>query len=325
VENSEIKAQSANLISDTIEGQKTKSSSPNKIETATSSMANNTDETSEILNESSSRLDAMESMPNDAATTVRSYIYALGRVEARFPSIGLEKEFAQVAGESYTGGMTDRQALHAIISQSENRYIARKMCWFFSIEGIETYILQPCCGQGFDMLVQTLRPAPRPTDVDVVIGVRGSIAPAEMCNGLMVPIVIVDQTYSFDIDELIKSIPKPKKMTQKDFAPAAEELFFKVLQMADNAGSSDEDRALNYLAVRYHAIYATAAEMFQQDYSLTSMDVRPSRLSGIRKILDVIFSYTNRQTDVTVKYFVRVDVTEEFPFLVTKLSPYYDR
>jgi hypothetical protein len=27
---------------------------------------------------------------------------------------------------------------------------------------------------------------------------------------------------------------------------------------------------------------------------------------------------------VTEKHFVRVDVTEEFPFLVTKLSPFYD-
>jgi hypothetical protein len=36
-------------------------------------------------------------------------------------------------------------------------------------------------------------------------------------------------------------------------------------------------------------------------------------------------SYTNRQTDVTKKFFVRVNVTEEFPFLVTKLSPYFDK
>jgi hypothetical protein len=28
---------------------------------------------------------------------------------------------------------------------------------------------------------------------------------------------------------------------------------------------------------------------------------------------------------VTEKMFMRVDVTEEFPFLVTKMSPYYDR
>ena len=51
----------------------------------------------------------------------------------------------------------------------------------------------------------------------------------------------------------------------------------------------------------------------------------PSPLSGTRRIVDCIFSYTNRNTDYTEKYFVRCDVTEEFPYLVTKLSPYYDR
>jgi hypothetical protein len=30
-------------------------------------------------------------------------------------------------------------------------------------------------------------------------------------------------------------------------------------------------------------------------------------------------------TDVVGKQYLRVDVTEEFPFLVTKLSPYYDQ
>jgi len=58
---------------------------------------------------------------------------------------------------------------------------------------------------------------------------------------------------------------------------------------------------------------------------LSSIEVRSSRLSGARKIVDVIFSHTNRDTDVTEKHFVRVDVTEGFPFLVSKLSPYYDR
>jgi len=33
----------------------------------------------------------------------------------------------------------------------------------------------------------------------------------------------------------------------------------------------------------------------------------------------------NRNTDFTEKFFVHVDVTEELPFRVTKLSPYYDR
>ena len=97
------------------------------------------------------------------------------------------------------------------------------------------------------------------------------------------------------------------------------------MQIADNAGATDEHRALNYLAMRYPGIYATAADAFARDFSLTGVDVRPSPLSGTRNIVDVIFAYTNRNTDFTEKFFVRVDVTEEFPFLVTKMSPYYDR
>jgi hypothetical protein len=104
-----------------------------------------------------------------------------------------------------------------------------------------------------------------------------------------------------------------------------EELLMRIMQMADNAGATDEHRALNYLAVRYPAIYAKAAEEFARDFSLTAVEVRLSPLSSIRRIVEVIFSYTNRNTDFTEKFFVRVDVTDEFPFLVTKLSPYYDR
>ena len=44
-----------------------------------------------------------------------------------------------------------------------------------------------------------------------------------------------------------------------------------------------------------------------------------------RKIVDAIFSYTNRNTHFTAKFFVRGNVTEEFPFLVSKMSAYYDR
>jgi PatG C-terminal len=96
------------------------------------------------------------------------------------------------------------------------------------------------------------------------------------------------------------------------------------MQMADNAGSTSAHRALNYLAVRYSAIYASAADAFARDASLTGVEVRPSSLGGIRDIVDVIFAYANRKTDVVEKQFVRVDVTEEFPFLVTKISPYID-
>ena len=254
-----------------------------------------------------------------------SYVYAIGRVEARFPNLAAEKEFAQATGRTDTAGKTDQQAFHAVLSKRENRYLVRQLCWVLSIQGLETYLLQPRDPADIDLLVQAIRPAPSPNDIDVVIGMRGPIAPPEMCNGLMVPIVAFDQIYSFDRDALIKAIPKPGKATAAQFGPAAEELFNRIMQLTDNAGATDEHRVLNYLAMRYPAIYGKAAEEFGRDCSLTGVEVRPSPLSSTRNIVDVIFSYTNRNTDFTEKSCVRVDATEEFPFLVTKLSPYFDR
>jgi hypothetical protein len=194
-----------------------------------------------------------------------------------------------------------------------------------TIEGLENYILLPRDPVDLDLLVEALRPTPSPLDLDVVIGVKGPVAAPDLCNGLMVPILLFDQLYSFDRDSLIKGIPRPEQMQPEAFTAAAGELFDRVMQMADNIGATDKHRALNFLAVRYPAIYAKAAQSFAADASLSGLSVGSSSLSGARKILDVIFAFTNRGTDMTEKFFCRVDVTDEFPFLVTKLSPYYDR
>jgi hypothetical protein len=42
-------------------------------------------------------------------------------------------------------------------------------------------------------------------------------------------------------------------------------------------------------------------------------------------MVEVLFSYTDRTPDVVDRCFVRIDVTEEFPFLTTKLPPYFER
>jgi hypothetical protein len=252
-----------------------------------------------------------------------SYVYSLGTIEPRFPRLSVEKEFAQATGRAETVYLTDRQALQQVLQQ--NRYLVRQVCWVMTVGGLETYILAPRDPTDANLLVETLRPSPRPGDVDLVVGVRGPLAPPEMCNGLVVPIVAFDQIYSFDRDSLIASIPRPDTVPAERFGEAAGEVFDRIIQLTDNAGASDEHRALNYLVVRYPAIYAAVADAHGRNLSLTAVDVRPSPLSGVRNIVDVIFSFTNRTTDVVEKQFLRVDVTEEFPFLVTKLSPYYDR
>ena len=258
------------------------------------------------------------------SSTPPAYVYAIGTIQWRFPRLSVEKEFAQAVGRAETAGLTDIQALQKALSIRENRYLARQLCWVLAIEGLETYILQPRDPADFELLIGSVRATPSPHDVDVIIGLRGPIALPEMCNGLTIPIVAFDQIYSFDRESLIKSIPRPEK-AEGEFTAAAESLFDRIQQMADNAGADDDHRALNYLALRYPTIYAVTADAFSRNCSLSAVEVLTSRLTLTRKIVDVVFTYTNRSTDVAEKFFVRVDVTEEFPFLVTKMSPFYDR
>ena len=262
----------------------------------------------------------------EAATP--SFVYALGQIEFRFRTLGLEKEFAQVIARSGNEGMNDREAVKAAISADENRNLARGLCWVLLVEGLETYILLPRDPLDYTLLTEAVREDPRRDDIDMVIGTRGNLAPPDMCNGLVVPVLVFDQIYSFDRDSLIESIPAPESIKSKEqkakFRQTTGGFFDHVMRMADNAGATDEHRALNYLAVRYPRIYATLAEEQERNASLAGIEVRQSPLSGVRHIVDVIFSFTHRQTDVTNKHFIRVDVTDEYPFLMTPLSPYYD-
>jgi PatG Domain len=260
-----------------------------------------------------------------AGRAASRYVYAIGRIEPRFPSLGIEKEFAQATGRAETTGLTDREAVHAVLAEPTNRYLARALCWVLTIEGQDTYLLASDDAEGTGMLIDAVRPDPRPGDIDVVIGTLGPLAPAEACNGLIVPIVAFRQIYSFDTDALLSAIPRPDALPADRFQAAAQELFARIGQLADNAGATDEHRALNYLAVRSPAIYAHTAQKYAADAALTSVEVLPSRLSGIRTLLNVIFTYTDRNTGVTDKAAVKVDVTEQFPFQASPLTPYYDR
>jgi len=271
-----------------------------------------------------------------------SSVFAIGQVRMRFPTPSIEKEFAQVIASDggQTARLTDQTVLHNTIR--DNRYLANEVCWVLVIDSVETYMLVPRDHTVLDQLIEAVQPSERGLDTDVVIGTRGPMAPPEMCNGLVVPIVLVDRIYSFQKPELMQALttasrsresdsresdsrPRASEMTDDEFRQSADELFERIQQLADNVGAEDEHRAVNYLAVRYPQIYTHTAEMNARDFSLTRVEVLPSRLSGTRKLVNVIFSYTNRRTDVQEKYRVRVDVTEKFPFLERGLSPYFER
>src|SRR5215211_3683409 len=107
-----------------------------------------------------------------------SFVYALGQIEPRFPSLAVEKEFVQATGRADAAGLTDREALQRALSDRANRYLARQLCWVFVIEGLETYLLAPRDPAELELLVEAVRSRPNPADLDVVIGMRGPLKQA---------------------------------------------------------------------------------------------------------------------------------------------------
>ena len=251
------------------------------------------------------------------------FVYVLGQVEARFPNRSIEKEFVQIIERSKSANFEHQQAFYSVLSQPENRYLARKLSWILTKEGVPIYILLPTGPEDLVVLLEAIRPPACPLDRQVVVGRKGPVAPPEMC-GLEVPMVLVDHLYSLEYNDFIKSI-RSESVTDEKFKAIARETFLRMMQLADNIGSTDKHRALNYLSVRYPAIYVKAAEELERNFLLTSVNAIFSRLSDNRKIVSVIQSFTNKETGAVEKYFVRVDLTEEFPFIVTKMAPYYDR
>src|SRR5262249_41469303 len=90
---------------------------------------------------------------NSGAAVTPSYVYAVGRIDPRFPRPSVEKEFAQATGKAQTAGLTDPEATKKVLSQPENRYLIRQLCWVMTIEELDTYILMPRDPADFALLV----------------------------------------------------------------------------------------------------------------------------------------------------------------------------
>ena len=149
--------------------------------------------------------------PAPVGASAPSWVYAIGRVELVPPSLSWEKELAQAIGRSHdTKDHTDSETFYNTLSKPENTYLARLACWVMTIGGLQTYILTPRFQHDFSLLVAALQQR-KPPVFDIVIGAKGPTAPSQLCNGLMLPIVIFDQLYYSDRESLIACMGKQEK------------------------------------------------------------------------------------------------------------------
>jgi hypothetical protein len=260
----------------------------------------------------------------DGGNAWGGFVYAIGRVRVDFPSQAVKEEFDQQIGRMYpqpTPGTPDDQLFYEVLRQGENLYLAREMCWILRIDGVDAYILRPRTYVELYDLVSSLEPVDGQQKFDVIVGPRGPLAGPDVCNGLQLPIVVVNQDYHFAFDEFVTAMVERTQVPQD----VVQSMFRSLLQLADNAGETDEHRALNYLTLRYPGVYIMANELLATTtpHSLTRVNARPSNVQGTRRVVDVVFEFTQRVTGELVYRSCRVDVTGQFPFLVTRLAPYF--
>jgi hypothetical protein len=105
---------------------------------------------------------------------------------------------------------------------------------------------------------------------------------------------------------------------------AATNAFSVLTLLSDNTGQTDEHRAINYLTFKSRALYTKEIEMEGRGFTLNSVTAQPDSLSGSRRIQDVILLYASASTTQVERYFTRIDVTGQFPFMLNDLAIYYD-
>jgi Subtilase family/PatG Domain len=113
--------------------------------------------------------------------------YAIGTVEAQYPSVGVEREMQALAkhlgveSEPNARPTENRNWQHAVLSRDRklSRYLARQLSWRLTIEDGAAFVLSPRDPADFEDLIACLeRPkfseGGRLRDLDVIVGVTGS-------------------------------------------------------------------------------------------------------------------------------------------------------
>jgi hypothetical protein len=273
--------------------------------------------------------DCRDCAPTATGTAESVLVYAVGALEPRFPSLGVEREYEQLVGAE-RGVRPESELLLDVVARPENDYLARQLCWVLVVQG------------GSELSLST-SPA---VDVDdlVAAAARGQVtfvsgwARSGGCLGIDSLDIVPAQLLTFTREEFTANLVAQLSGSGDEpadggaAAPAdtgavsaqvISDLFDRILQRARNQGVSPDSRAVNYLALRAPAVYALVAEQLANGAVLVSVDAEHTH-SGGRTVVDVRFVFRSRRTDLVSRYLTRVDVTEVFPFLVSPLQQSYD-
>jgi len=265
-----------------------------------------------------------------------NFVYVTGFVNASFPGLSLEKELYQSLGpvdSKSLDGINDEVALDTLNQLPQlgsqlykalkipgHAYIAREMHWTLNnADDNEIYRLLPNSNQCLQALIAAISPsgssvsskARQPTRQVIIVG-------REVSSVTGSADIVVSHMFAIDTEALTRSIVQEQ-------SPGVEELFGEILSLSANDGNTDAERALNYAVYNNPLIYRNS---YSKAYESRSKGPNPSgyqlenvRVVGgarsARVVAKVVFDYRGINSGAKQSWYCSVDVTGEYPFLVT--------
>jgi hypothetical protein len=270
-----------------------------------------------------------------ASAMPQQFVYALGHIEVRFPTLGLEREYQQRERMLPPApGKPHLERVREVLVH--NLHLAAQACFLLTIGGSPAYLLAPAGNYLRPSLFDALGAGE--DSFAVTVGRLGPMAPPQACGGVLVPVLLCDQIYTFRLGDWqaalstgLQEALAERGIDQHRFGEAARALFRRIVQSTENIGATDVHRALNYLVMQHPGIFLLAAEK-QERHQLDRIETRLVQGPSARRQVAVILSFVERSTGVVERYFTRVDITEEWPFVsdaeggrgAIGLSPYLE-
>ena len=259
------------------------------------------------------------------------YVYAAGLLAPQFESEAVAREFAQISRGAHQGDQIDVGLLQELMRSPENVYLARHLCWIYTVGGLATFQLVPQDGAQITQFLDVLSPEESDGIVHVVVGSSVPFPINSQCGALGLPTVQAAQVLAFPLDEFVAALPVDETTSSKDsaarkakpdrseFDAAARRLFMRLTRRAGYRGVSDEDRALTYLACRYSELYQAVWQAQRDGKTLVAVDAQHSH-SPDGRLVSVRLVFRQPRTDITEQYEAVVEVGDVFPYMVRGLQ-----
>ena len=260
---------------------------------------------------------------------MEEFIYVSGTLRPHFTSLGLEKENESAA---QLLGVSPRQYYTIFTYKDEQghqpyRYIAEQVSWILSIDKQDTYVLIANSSDELNEFIDTLSVAEKGSPIDesivVAVGYFGPEAPMSLSDNKPLHMVRCNHLFSFTPAQMLEELSGNQTSTRsiRDVLTA--------LNLKPNIGRSDSERAENFVAYRYSALYvksidltATPCQPPEVEQFLENLETKNSNSTPGRRVVDIILTYQETVGGRQTSYFMGVDVTDEFPFLHSNITLY---